>query len=154
MMRRLGRAAGGVGPAKAVAIPSVDYLTLDLYGSAVLLAVEAAREGGHRKQETLLCAHISIMPSMAEHVKRKRGSVANYLTEGYAKPLMGKKVRFTIDVTEAGRAGGRATAANRTPKERTMVAREAARARWDAYYKAHPEKKKTARTAASRKKGN
>jgi hypothetical protein len=57
---------------------------------------------------------------------------------------MGKKVRIShvVDVTELGRAGGKATAANRTPAERKQAARKAIRARWHAYYKAHPEKLK------------
>jgi hypothetical protein len=70
---------------------------------------------------------------------------------------MGKKVKIvrTIDVDDLakmGRLGGRATAKNRTPAERKEAAMNAIKARWDAYYKAHPEKKKTARTGASRKK--
>jgi len=59
---------------------------------------------------------------------------------------MGKKVKVTItrivDVTEMGRAGGRATAAKRTPQERTEAARKAIAARWDRYYRDHPEKLK------------
>jgi hypothetical protein len=50
--------------------------------------------------------------------------------------------------------GGTATAKNRSAEEREAAARLAAKARWDAYYEAHPEKKQTARTGASRKKGN
>jgi len=65
---------------------------------------------------------------------------------------MGKKVTRIIDVTELGRAGGRATAANRTAKQRSAAAREAVQARWAAYYSAHPEKAKTKRSGASRKK--
>jgi hypothetical protein len=57
---------------------------------------------------------------------------------------MGKKVKVTriVDVTEMGRLGGRATAANRTATERKAAARMAIKARWDAYYAAHPEKLK------------
>ena len=65
---------------------------------------------------------------------------------------MGRKVRFIVDVTEAGRKGGAATAANRTPAERRDAARKATNARWDRYYKEHPEKLKTKRSGASRKK--
>jgi len=45
---------------------------------------------------------------------------------------MGKKVTVTrvIDVTELGRAGGHATAAARTPEERSEAARKAVNARW------------------------
>lgn len=64
---------------------------------------------------------------------------------------MGKKIRVVIDVTERGRAGGRATAANRTPSERRDAARKAIQARWERYYADHPEKRKTARPAAARK---
>jgi hypothetical protein len=68
---------------------------------------------------------------------------------------MGKKVKVTriVDVTEIGRLGGAATAANRTPKERSDAAREAVQARWAGYYAEHPEKLKTRRSGASRKKG-
>jgi len=70
---------------------------------------------------------------------------------------MGKKIKIirTVDVDDLakmGRLGGRATAKSRTPAERKEAAGNAAKARWDAYYKAHPEKKQTARTAASRQK--
>jgi len=68
---------------------------------------------------------------------------------------MGKKVRVTriVDVTEMGRKGGHARAAALSPEQRKAAARKAIEARWEAYYKAHPEKRKTARTGASRKKG-
>ena len=62
--------------------------------------------------------------------------------------VMGRKIK--IDVTELGRAGGRATAANRTDKERGEAATKAIKARWDAYYKLHPEKLKA--KLAKRKK--
>jgi len=59
---------------------------------------------------------------------------------------MGKKVKVTItrifDVTEMGRAGGRATAAKRTPEERREAARKAVAARWEQCYRDHPEKLK------------
>ena len=59
---------------------------------------------------------------------------------------MGKKVKVTItriiDVTEMGRAGGRATAAKRSPEQRKEAARKAIAARWDRYYREHPEKLK------------
>ena len=55
---------------------------------------------------------------------------------------MGKKITRIIDVTELGRAGGKATAARRTAKERKAASVVAIRARWDAYYAAHPEKLK------------
>jgi hypothetical protein len=43
---------------------------------------------------------------------------------------MGRKVKVVVDVTELGRLGGTATAANRTPEERSEAARKAVTARW------------------------
>lgn len=63
---------------------------------------------------------------------------------------MGKKVKVVVDVTELGRRGGMATAANRTAQERTEAARKAIQARWERYYKEHPEKRKK-RAGKSRK---
>jgi hypothetical protein len=70
---------------------------------------------------------------------------------------MGKKVKVVRlvdvdDLAEMGRLGGKATAATRTPEERKSAAKRAVEARWDRYYAEHPEKRKTARTAASRNK--
>ena len=65
---------------------------------------------------------------------------------------MGKKVKIVIDVTERGRSGGRKTAANRTPEERKAAARAAIKSRWDAYYKAHPEKLAAKKAKKARKK--
>jgi len=53
---------------------------------------------------------------------------------------MGRKIKLIVDVTELGRLGGRATAANRSPEERETAARNAVEARWQSYYAAHPEK--------------
>jgi hypothetical protein len=53
---------------------------------------------------------------------------------------MGRKVKLIVDVTELGRLGGRATAANRSPDQREAAARKAVKARWEAYYAASPEK--------------
>jgi hypothetical protein len=39
-----------------------------------------------------------------------------------------------------------------TGAQRSEAARQAVQARWDRYYAEHPEKRKTARTAASRNK--
>jgi hypothetical protein len=66
-------------------------------------------------------------------------------------PVMGKKVRVVIDVTELGRAGGLATAKARTPAERQAAAKTAVQARWDAYYKLHPEKLKAKRSRAAKR---
>lgn len=42
--------------------------------------------------------------------------------------MMGKK--FVVDLSELGRLGGFATAAGRTPKQRSKAARKAANVRW------------------------
>ncbi len=59
---------------------------------------------------------------------------------------MGKKVKVTItrvvDVTEMGRAGGKARAEKLSADELSEQGRNAVQARWDRYYKAHPEKLK------------
>lgn len=77
----------------------------------------------------------------------------------YTQRAMGKKVKVVRildvdDMAEIGRLGGKATAANRAPEERQAAAQTAAQARWDRYYAEHPEKKKTARPASSRKSAN
>jgi general stress protein YciG len=41
-----------------------------------------------------------------------------------------------VDVTELGRRGGTATAAARTPQQRSDAARKAVQARWERYRKA------------------
>jgi hypothetical protein len=57
---------------------------------------------------------------------------------------MGKKVRVTriVDVTEMGRAGGHARAASLSEAELSAAGSKAIAARWDKYYKLHPEKLK------------
>ncbi|MGO9262425.1 MAG: DUF5678 domain-containing protein [Bryobacteraceae bacterium] len=60
--------------------------------------------------------------------------------------MAAKKKGTLVDVAEIGALGGSARAANLTPRERRQSASEAARARWDAYYAAHPEKVATKRT--------
>jgi hypothetical protein len=59
---------------------------------------------------------------------------------------------MTVDVDKLSRAGGHARAAALSPEERAEAARKASQARWERYYAAHPEKRETARTGASRKK--
>jgi hypothetical protein len=56
---------------------------------------------------------------------------------------MGKKVKVTrlVDVTEMGSLGGLATAAKRMEAERKAAASAAAKARWEKYYRDHPDKK-------------
>jgi hypothetical protein len=65
---------------------------------------------------------------------------------------MGKKIRITLDVTELGRAGGHARAAALTDDQLSAAGRNAVNARWDAYYKAHPEKL-SAKAAKGKKAG-
>lgn len=48
--------------------------------------------------------------------------------------------RKLIDPVKIGAKGGRARAANLTEEELRASGSAAARARWDAYYEAHPDK--------------
>ena len=75
------------------------------------------------------------------------------VSTGAYLPVMGKKIKVTriIDVTEMGRRGGLQTAANRSPELRREISARALKARWDAYYRANPEKLK-AKKARERKK--
>ncbi len=45
-----------------------------------------------------------------------------------------------LTVADAGKLGGAARAANLTPKQRVAAARRANRARWNKYYREHPER--------------
>jgi hypothetical protein len=47
---------------------------------------------------------------------------------------------------------GKARAAALTPKQRKEIARKAIETRWEAYYKAHPEKSKEKKTREGIKK--
>ena len=53
-----------------------------------------------------------------------------------------RTITVKLNVSKAGRKGGSATAASRTPKQRQCAARKAARARWEKYYQEHPERKR------------
>jgi hypothetical protein len=64
---------------------------------------------------------------------------------------MGKKIRITVDVTELGRKGGHARAAALSDAELSAAGSKAIKARWDAYYKAHPEKLKAKLERAAQK---
>lgn len=57
-----------------------------------------------------------------------------------------------IDTREMGREGGRARAANLSDKELSASSSLASRARWDKYYREHPEKLK-AKLEREKKKG-
>jgi hypothetical protein len=65
---------------------------------------------------------------------------------------MGRKIKVTVDVDELSAAGGRARAAKLSGKQLSDAARHAVKARWKKYYEEHPEKVKTRRSGASRKK--
>ena len=64
---------------------------------------------------------------------------------------MGRKV--TIDVTESGRKGGKARARNLSAEELTAGARTAVKARWEKYYRDHPDKLKARKEREARKTG-
>ena len=51
-----------------------------------------------------------------------------------------------------GRKGGKARARNLSPKELSDQGRNAVQARWDTYYKAHPEKLRKKKTREGIKK--
>jgi hypothetical protein len=66
---------------------------------------------------------------------------------------MGRKVKIIVDVTELGRKGGQARAANLTDKELAEGARTASKARWKQYYRDNPEKLKARKERDARKTG-
>jgi hypothetical protein len=66
---------------------------------------------------------------------------------------MGRKVKIIVDVTKLGALGGKARAANLSGKELTASARAAANARWEQYYREHPEKLKARKEREARKTG-
>ena len=47
-----------------------------------------------------------------------------------------------VDTAKIGKKGGKARAANLSEAELSAAGSKAIKARWDAYYKAHPEKLK------------
>jgi hypothetical protein len=53
---------------------------------------------------------------------------------------MAKAKKVLVDVVASGRAGGRARVARLSAAELAESSSNAARARWDAYYAANPEK--------------
>lgn len=66
---------------------------------------------------------------------------------------MGRKVRFVVDVTELGRKGGLARAANLTDKELRAAGKAAAMARWAQYYRDHPDKLRARQVREARRTG-
>jgi hypothetical protein len=66
---------------------------------------------------------------------------------------MGRKVKIIVDVTEIGRKGGQARAANLTDSELAESARTASKARWEQYYRDNPEKLKARKEREARKTG-
>jgi len=67
--------------------------------------------------------------------------------------VVGKKVKVIVDVTELGRKGGQARAANLSAAELSESSRQASVARWAAYYADHPDKL-AARKERDAKRGN
>jgi len=65
--------------------------------------------------------------------------------------MAGKKKRTLVDVAEIGSLGGSARAANMSPDQRKVAAEKAIKARWKAYYAAHPEKLKAKLEREARK---
>lgn len=98
-------------------------------------------------------AHDSIMPTDRCACQEKSFPACQLLRIRLYYRNMGKKVRIShvVDVTELGRAGGKATAANRSSEQRSDAGRHAGAARWEKYYAEHPEKLK-AKKARARKK--
>jgi hypothetical protein len=84
----------------------------------------------------------------------------NYFGRGILSGGKGEPVGDVLNAAALlGARGGKATADGRSAEERSEAARKAVQARWDRVRaeKAdaeHPEKRKTARTAASRNKTN
>ena len=66
---------------------------------------------------------------------------------------MGRKVRIIVDVTELGRKGGTARAANLSARELSAAGKAAVTARWAQYYRDHPEKLKARQEREARKTG-
>ena len=66
---------------------------------------------------------------------------------------MGRKVKIIVDVTELGRKGGQARAANLSAKERAEGSRIASKARWEQYYQDDPEKLEARKEREVRKTG-
>lgn len=58
-----------------------------------------------------------------------------------------------IDTRKIGAKGGKARAANLSAKELKAAARAAVNARWEQYYKDHPEKLKARQEREARKTG-
>jgi hypothetical protein len=56
-----------------------------------------------------------------------------------------------VDVAQIGSLGGSARAANLSQEELREASRKASNARWDAYYRAHPEKLKAKLERAAQK---
>jgi hypothetical protein len=60
----------------------------------------------------------------------------------YILPYVAARKKVLVDVVKAGSLGGKARAQNLSDGELSDQGRNAVRARWDAYYQAHPEKLK------------
>jgi hypothetical protein len=58
-----------------------------------------------------------------------------------------------VDTKKIGAKGGKARAANLSAKELSESARNAVKARWEQYYRDHPEKLKARKEREARKTG-
>jgi hypothetical protein len=66
--------------------------------------------------------------------------------------MAAKKKRILVDVTAAGRLGGAARAANLSEEQRQEASRQAVKARWEKYYRDHPDKLKAKLERESKKR--
>ena len=65
---------------------------------------------------------------------------------------VGRKVKVIVDVEELARAGGYARGKKLSAQELSQAGKSAVNARWESYYREHPEKLK-ARQDREKKKG-
>lgn len=65
----------------------------------------------------------------------------------YTAYVAGRKKAVLVDMRKAGQLGGEARARNLSREARSESARRAVEARWDAYYAAHPEKRRKKKRA-------
>ena len=76
-------------------------------------------------------------------------SCISYILEG----KMGRKVKIIVDVTKLGSLGGKARARKLSAEELSAGARTAVNARWEKYYRDHPDKLKARKEREARKAG-
>ena len=78
---------------------------------------------------------------MLRIVKRNLREICQYEGARYILCYVAGKKVF-VDVAKAGRLGGKARAERLSQQELSDAGRRAVETRWEAYYKAHPEKLK------------